>query len=507
MPVPIQCLPVDSGPPLPKPGRADVMGPDRYMLDIACVESNGHSPSDDSPRVRSDALDAADVQSSGDLGSSRVWTSTISDGHGSSTSRGHNHVDHFEPRPNPARTPTSSITNKWVGYLRQRGSRLSSETEPIPEDRSAQRRSNAQPLLEDREQQQAKCRFPPPTGSQRPSSAPKNQIQERNDLDKRQCNERTSGTTGRYEFPSLTPTQPSSREDDPQPERRPTSQDQLVAEVKGIYAGLVMVESKCIEVDNAQSPTANTNANSTLNNEQWQALIAQHTELLHEHHDFFLACQHPSPSPALQKLVPKYAMPARMWRHGIHSFLELLRHRLPASLEHMLTFLYLAYSIIALLYETVPAFEDTWIECLGDLGRYRMAIKDDDFQDRETWAGISRDWYSKASEASPTTGRLYHRLAILAHPNAIRQLSYYTKSIGVAVSLGNATRESIMTLFDPVLAKSPNRLVPIDAEFVRVHGTLFSGKSKRSLQELCHGLLEQLGLYILRSTRRWLRAE
>ncbi|OIW27231.1 hypothetical protein CONLIGDRAFT_419033 [Coniochaeta ligniaria NRRL 30616] len=25
-----------------------------------------------------------------------------------------------------------------------------------------------------------------------------------------------------------------------------------------------------------------------------------------------------------------------------------------------------------------PAFEDTWIECLGDLGRYRMAIEDDD---------------------------------------------------------------------------------------------------------------------------------
>ncbi|TDZ38627.1 hypothetical protein C8035_v005804 [Colletotrichum spinosum] len=29
------------------------------------------------------------------------------------------------------------------------------------------------------------------------------------------------------------------------------------------------------------------------------------------------------------------------------------------------------YSMMALLYETVPTFEDTWIECLGDLGRYR----------------------------------------------------------------------------------------------------------------------------------------
>ena len=36
-----------------------------------------------------------------------------------------------------------------------------------------------------------------------------------------------------------------------QPETRAISQEQLVTEVKGIYAALVMVESKCIEVDNA----------------------------------------------------------------------------------------------------------------------------------------------------------------------------------------------------------------------------------------------------------------
>lgn len=33
-----------------------------------------------------------------------------------------------------------------------------------------------------------------------------------------------------------------------QPETRPISQEQLVNEVKGIYAGLVMVEKKCVEV-------------------------------------------------------------------------------------------------------------------------------------------------------------------------------------------------------------------------------------------------------------------
>jgi hypothetical protein len=62
-------------------------------------------------------------------------------------------------------------------------------------------------------------------------------------------------------------------------------------------------------------------------------------------------------------------MPARMWRHGIHSFLELLRHRLPRTSEYILSFVYMEYSMMAMLYETVPAFEDTWRGCLGDLSR------------------------------------------------------------------------------------------------------------------------------------------
>jgi hypothetical protein len=53
----------------------------------------------------------------------------------------------------------------------------------------------------------------------------------------------------------------------------------------------------------------------------------------------------------------------------------------------MLAFIYLAYSMMALLYETVLAFEDTWIESLGGLGRYRMAIEDD-IRDRDVWTGV-----------------------------------------------------------------------------------------------------------------------
>ncbi|KAK4125245.1 hypothetical protein N657DRAFT_655303 [Parathielavia appendiculata] len=292
-----------------------------------------------------------------------------------------------------------------------------------------------------------------------------------------------------------------------QPETRPISQEQLVAEVKGIYAGLVMVESKCIEVDNNQS--SQTDPANKLNNDQWQALIALHRTLLHEHHDFFLASQHPSASPALRRLAAKYAMPARMWRHGIHSFLELLRHRLPASLDHMLTFIYMAYSMMALLYETVPAFEDTWIECLGDLGRYRMAIEDDDIRDREVWTAVSRHWYSLASDKSPTTGRLYHHLAILARPNALQQLYYYSKSLCVDMPF-LSTRESILTLFEPIMSRTPNpqqaRLGPTELNFVKTHSILFTGKQLEELESTMGTFLKLLDNHIGRSTRRWLES-
>ncbi|KAK3357881.1 hypothetical protein B0T25DRAFT_540468 [Lasiosphaeria hispida] len=65
-----------------------------------------------------------------------------------------------------------------------------------------------------------------------------------------------------------------------EPKTKPISQDDLVAEVKGIYAGLVMVENKGIEVDDAQN--TQSHGVDKLNNEQRQALIALHRTLLHD---------------------------------------------------------------------------------------------------------------------------------------------------------------------------------------------------------------------------------
>ncbi|KAI9885192.1 MAG: replication factor C subunit 4 [Watsoniomyces obsoletus] len=312
-----------------------------------------------------------------------------------------------------------------------------------------------------------------------------------------------------------------------QPETRPISQEKLVTEVKTIYAGLVMVEAKCNEVVSKQEAAAAAATGTgrpppKLIDEQWQALVALHRNLLYDHHDFFLASQHPSAGPALRRLATKYAMPARLWRHGIHSFLELLRHRLPDSLEHMLNFVYLAYSMMALLYETVPTFEDTWVECLGDLGRYRMAIEDDDLRDRETWANVARFWYSKAADKDPTVGRLYHHLAILARPQPLRQLYFYARSL-TCVQPFLSARESVLTLFDPLLksvaadayppppARSqspllhhpPARSPPMEEHFVKIHAVLFTGRHLDQAERIIDEYLASLDKLLDRVTGKY----
>jgi hypothetical protein len=207
---------------------------------------------------------------------------------------------------------------------------------------------------------------------------------------------------------------------------RPISQEQLASEAKAIYAGLIIVETKCIKVDKALANARKENSGQVLTCEHWQALIALHRTLLDEHHDFFLASQHPSASPELRRLAAKYGMPGLMWRIGIHPFLEELRLRLSVddqdprdTREHMIAFIHMCYQMVVLLYETVPVFEYTWIEYLGDLSRYRMAIEKD-IGEYEAWANISRSWYSKAFDKTPTVDCLSRHVATLARPSSLQ---------------------------------------------------------------------------------------
>ena len=105
-----------------------------------------------------------------------------------------------------------------------------------------------------------------------------------------------------------------------------------------------------------------------------------------------------------------------------------------------------------------------------------MAIEDDEPRDRETWSNVARFWYNKAADKSPTVGRLYHHLAILARPYSLEQLSLYTRAL-TCVTPFESARGSIMTLFKPILQGTDTvnrRSSSLETVFIRAHGSLFT---------------------------------
>ena len=167
----------------------------------------------------------------------------------------------------------------------------------------------------------------------------------------------------------------------------------------------------------------------------------QHDFLYYDHHDFLLATRYPSAIPALRGLAAKYLMPVRMWKHGIHAFLELLRHRQPDPQDYMPVFIYTGYQTTLLL-ETAPGFMHTWIVCLEDLAWYRMAVENDM---RTTWTVISAFWYASLFDRHPTFGRLYRHFGIL-EKTSLRKFYLYSLALMSVVPFSDGTR-SLRTLY------------------------------------------------------------
>lgn len=115
-----------------------------------------------------------------------------------------------------------------------------------------------------------------------------------------------------------------------------------------------------------------------------------------------------------------------------------------------------------------------------------MAIEDNDMRDRETFAGVSRFWYSKASYRNPHIGRLYHHLAILSRPFSLQQLSFYTRSL-TSITPFQSARGTVMNLFNPILdgrAVSSSRTTSFESRIIKAHAMQF-----RSLPQAEHRII------------------
>jgi hypothetical protein len=46
--------------------------------------------------------------------------------------------------------------------------------------------------------------------------------------------------------------------------------------------------------------------------------------------------------------------------------------------------------VVGALMEPVPNFEETWIECLRDLARYRMVMEESDLRNCQVWPSVAQ---------------------------------------------------------------------------------------------------------------------
>ncbi|OJD10022.1 hypothetical protein AJ78_08796, partial [Emergomyces pasteurianus Ep9510] len=204
---------------------------------------------------------------------------------------------------------------------------------------------------------------------------------------------------------------------------RQLTHPELVKEVRGIHYSLVVIELLCQEED------SKVKCLQKLTNTQYAYLIKCHRALLCEHHDLYLSSQHPIACAEVLGLAAKHQVPSRVWAVAILPLLEIMRSRLPDSLEHMIEFIHHAFNMLVLILETVPRFKSVWLQCLGDISRYRMAIEVESEDERRVWSEIARYWYNKGIDENHGAGRLHHHLGILAMPNMGQQLFLFSKSL------------------------------------------------------------------------------
>ena len=87
----------------------------------------------------------------------------------------------------------------------------------------------------------------------------------------------------------------------------------------------------------------------------------------------------PSVPASLRQIPIKYNIIVRLWTFAFHRLLESLRRASFSSfvaLEHLQDFIYYAYTFYTVLLEkhSLDNFKNGWLEALGDLARYRMAV-------------------------------------------------------------------------------------------------------------------------------------
>lgn len=164
--------------------------------------------------------------------------------------------------------------------------------------------------------------------------------------------------------------------------------NQFGAQLKRLYRNITDLEAKVKqdELDDAAESNSRVRlkgkesaSSEDAEHEKWRRQITDHKRLIDRMHDMLQMTLSPSVPASLRNIPKKYNLITRLWMFGFHRLLENLRAaslRSPVAMEHLQDFILFAYTYYTGLYEetTVDAFRSEWLEALGDLARYRMAV-------------------------------------------------------------------------------------------------------------------------------------
>ncbi|TFK42921.1 hypothetical protein BDQ12DRAFT_299349 [Crucibulum laeve] len=270
-----------------------------------------------------------------------------------------------------------------------------------------------------------------------------------------------------------------------------SSNNVFSVQLKKLYRNITALETKIKTEDSIDDNDNESRVlikgkeieNEDLAKEKWKKQITDHKELAEVIHTLLEISLAPSVPASLRNIPTKYNMIVRLWTYAFHKLLESLRRASfssPLALEHLQDFIYYAYTFYTGLLEepTLDSFKSGWLEALGDLARYRMAVaamvnagqggqsgltakalsevpvvvdesglkppavngpksvsdapaaRIDDSPspsvgvaaarlldvepEKERWRGIARDWYGAGLAEQPGTGKLHHHLGLLS---------------------------------------------------------------------------------------------
>ncbi|KAH6918955.1 hypothetical protein BKA70DRAFT_1458601 [Coprinopsis sp. MPI-PUGE-AT-0042] len=304
-------------------------------------------------------------------------------------------------------------------------------------------------------------------------------------------------------------------------------------------------------------------ANADADKEKWKKLICDHKELAETIHNLLEISLSPSVPASLRTIPVKYNIIVRLWTYAFHKVLESLRRasfQSPVALEHLQDFIYYAYTFYTGLLEepTLNVFKSSWLEALGDLARYRMAVAamvnsgmggqgglttqavteasaasssssaaDDDNEsvsdspaariddspspsvgivaarsmelepEKERWRNIAREWYGAGLAEQPGTGKLHHHLGLLSREveaEELRGIYHFTKSM-TTLHPFSTSRENVLPVWSS--AAQARRSLP-DARaselFVLLHGMLFTNIQLDDFQPSLARFIERLNI-------------